>query len=199
MSKILRYLVRKFFNLYYKIKPPESVEYYKRADTARAKIVTGKNGEYRMEIEGEKHSFPGFPRGYVLTGPLAKLKKTVKNMVFNQVFAELEKMVSEHKADILPVEKMPLAVQELGRVLDELEHAEVTPDMKGRIKLIKKVLLFFFSEDDAYRLRFQWCMERFDMKKVKLSKEDLYYFRAKYFKPDKKKRIFGVDFDAFDY
>lgn len=166
------------------------VSYWKRADGARAKILTGKEGEYLMEIDGEKYPYPGFPRGHVLTGPLAKLKKSVKNMVFNQVFAELEKMASEMKADMLPPEKMVPAVRELWRGLEELENAEVVPDMKARIRLIKLVLTFFLQEDDAYRFRFQWLFPKLDMDKIKLTKADKYYFRGKYFK---------VDHDHYDY
>lgn len=184
-------MLKFFFNLWYRIRPPESVQYWKHpGGAARARLTHGKDGALQMEIEGEKYPMAGFPRGHVLTGPLASLKHKVKNMVFNQVFEELSKMESEHSADMLPAEQLAPAVRELYRVLDLMEHAEIVPDMKGRIRLIKKVLTFFLQEDDAYRFRFQWAMERLDMKKIKLSKADKYYFRGKYFK---------VDHDLFDY
>jgi hypothetical protein len=163
------------------------VGYWKRAETVKAKVTKAEDGSYQMLMEGEKYPFPGFPRGHVLFGPLAKLKHSVKNLVFNQVFAELDKMADEMKADMLPPERMAPAVRELYRVLDELENAEVVGDMKGRIRLIKRVLTFFLQEDDAYRFRWQWAMERLDMSKVKLSKADKYFFRAKWFKVDNDK------------
>lgn len=187
---MFQFLVKKFFNFYYKFRPPEMVNYWKKADGAKAKVIEQEDGSFGMQIDGEKRIYPGFPRGHVLTGPLASLKHKVKNLVFNQVFGELERMSAEHKHDMLPPERMVPAVRELWRVLDELENAEVVPDMKARIRLIKTVLTFFFMEDDAYRFRFQWVLERLDMKKVKLSKEDKYYFRGKYFK---------VDHERFDY
>lgn len=183
-------IIKSFFNIFYKYRPPEMVKYFLTQDSARAKVLQDKDGALKMEIEGEKYLFPGFPRGPVLTGPLAKLKHKVKNMVFNQVFAELETMAKDMNADMVPEEKMVPAVRELHRVLQELENAEVVDDMKGRIRLIRKVVCFFLQEDDAYRFRYQWVMERLDMKKVKLSKADKYYFRGKYFK---------VDHDKFDY
>lgn len=179
-----------FFNQYFKIKPPESVRYYKTKSAARARLKNAKDGSFEMEIQGEKYPFAGFPRGHILMGSLAKLKKSIKDLVFNQVFAELDKMYNDIEVDALPPEKCCPAVRELNRALQELEDAEVVEDMKGRIRLIKRVLTFFLQEDDAYRYRWQWVMERLDMKKIKLSKGDKYYFRGKYFK---------VDHSKFDY
>lgn len=178
------------FRWLYKIKPPDSVSYYKTKESARAKVTHGEDGSLQMEIDGERQPFPGFPRGHVLTGPLAALKHKIKNAVFNQVFAQLEEMTEGMKSDMVPPEKCAPAVRELNRVLQELEDAEVVEDMKARIRLIKRVLTFFFQEDDAYRFRMQWMFERLDMKKIKLSEADKYYFRGKYFK---------VDHDVFDY
>lgn len=186
----MKSLLTPFYNIWYRFFPPEMVKYWKTKDMARAKVTHSDDGSLQMKIEGEKYPFPGFPRGHILTGSLAKIKHTIKNMVFNKAFAELEKMESQISTDSVPPEKMSPAVRELHRVLNELENAEVVPDMKGRIRLIRKVICHFLQEDDAYRFRFQWVMEHLDMKKVKLTKEDKYYFRGKYFK---------VDYDHFDY
>lgn len=186
MNFLKRKLIKLFFNFWFKIKPPEMVEYWKRKDTARAKVFRDEDGSIKMQIEGEKYAYPGFPRGHVLYGSLASLKKKIKNAVFNEVFAEMQKALP----DMIPPEKMAVSVRELWRVLEDLENAEVVPDMKGRISLIKKVLCFFLQEDDAYRLRWQWAMEKLNMNKIKLSKADKYYMRGKYFK---------VDHDRWDY
>lgn len=190
MDYIIRKVTRWFFNRLYKARPPEQVSYYKNKDAVHAKVVQNENGAMEMEIKGEKYNYPGFPRGHVLIGPLANLKHKIKNSVFNQVFGEIEIMAKEMQYDMLPPEKMSPSVRELWKVLEELEAAEVVPDMKGRIALIRKVLCFFLQEDDAYRFRYQWVMERLDLSKVKLTKADKYYFRGKYFK---------VDHDKFDY
>ena len=190
MKWIIKKLVKWFFNKYYRIRPPEMVSYWKYSESARARLTNSEDGSLQMEIKGEKYPFAGFPRGHVLTGPLAKLKKTIKDTVFNQVFAQIEEMTKELEFDMIPPEKCAPAIRELHKVLQQLEDAEITPDMKGRIKLIKKVLIFFLQEDDAYRFRWQWIMERIDISKVKLTKADKYYFRGKYFK---------VDHDKFDY
>lgn len=190
MDWITRKVTRWFFNKWYKVKPPESVKYWQWGDAAKAKVTKAPEGHFQMEIQGEKYPYPGFPRGHVLTGPLASLKHKIKNAVFNNVFAEIAKMADEMKADMVPEERMVPAVKELHRVLLELENAEVVDDMKGRIALIRKVICFFLQEDDAYRFRYQWVVEKLDMKKTKLSDADKYYFRGKYFK---------VDHDHFDY
>lgn len=186
MRIIPRWLIKMFFNKWYRIKPPEMVEYWKRGDSARAKIVNDSDGSMKMQIEGEKYLYPGFPRGNVLTGGLATLKHKIKNAVFNEVFEEMQK----HLHEALPPEKMIPFVRELLRVFELIEEAEVVPDMKARIRLIKKVVCFFLQEDDAYRFRAQWGLEHLNFKKCKLSKADKYYFRGKYFK---------VDHDKFDY
>lgn len=190
MNKIIRWCVKKFFNTLYKVKPPESVSYYKHGEFARARLKNAEDGSLQMEIKGEKYPFAGFPRGHVLVGPLAKLKNKVKNMVFNQVFEEIEKMSNEMQYDMLPPERCAPAVREIHRVMDKLENMEIVDDMKGRIRLIKKVLTFFLQEDDAYRFRAQYFLSQIDQKKVALSKSDKYYARGKYWK---------TDYDRFDY
>lgn len=79
--------------------------------------------------------------------------------------------------------------KEFEAVMDFLENAEVVPDMKGRIKLIKRILLSFLEDKEFGELieRFIW---EADWKKLKLTKADTYYFRGKYFK---------VDYEKFDY
>lgn len=182
--------MRKFFNLFFAVKKPETVKYWEWGKARRARVVKGEDGSEQMEIEGEKYAYPGFPRGHLLYGPLAGLKKSIKERIFNEVFAELEKTFDGMKYDMLPVEKMAPSVRELWRVFELMENAEVTPDMKGRIALIRKILCFFLQEDDAYRFRMQWMFEFFDLSKMKLTKADKYYFRGKYFK---------VDHDKFEY
>ena len=187
---MIKWIIKKFFNFVYKIKPPESVQYYKTSEFARARLITADDGSLKMDIKGEKYPFNGFPRGHVLVGPLAGLKKKVKDMVFNQVFAEIDKMYEGMKHDIMPDEKCAPAIREMARVFDKMENMEVVDDMKGRIKLIKKVLIFFLQEDDAYRFRAQYFLSEIDQKKVALSKSDKYYARGKYWK---------TDYDKFDY
>lgn len=166
--------MHKFFNWYFRIRPPEQVRYYKRKSKERAKLVHNKDGMLEMMIEGEKYNFPGFPRGHVLMGSLASLKKTMKEAVFN----ELAKVIP----DILPEEQMCPFVKEIYRVMTLIENAEITPDMKSEMRNAKKILCFFLQEDDAYRFRVQWLFERLNIKKCRLSKADRYYFSAKWFK-----------------
>ena len=274
-------LIRFFFNKFYKFKLPPMVKYWQTGDSARAKLVTMKDGAYAMIIEGEKHPLYGFPRGPVLFGPLARLKFLAKNLVFNEVWRRLEIGQSEKeiftylfedvrpilkgeiqgmKYDMFPPERLCPAVRELWRGMTAVEgriknpqeredfkilkegltfflqeddayrfrlqwiaryinpkhplrkifyflkrkpysfkeeiktifgflgNAEITPDMKGRSKLIEKVLIFFL--DSGFGDRIEEIVKELNWNKVKLSKADTYYFRGKYFK---------VDFDHFDY
>lgn len=79
--------------------------------------------------------------------------------------------------------------EEVKSVLAFLDNAEITPDMKGRSALIKRVFLCFMGNYDFAAL-LEGIVKELDWKKLKLSKADTYYFRGKYFK---------VDYDKFDY
>jgi len=196
---MLNFLIKTWFNFWYRLKPPEMVSYWKRGDSARARVIHAKDGSLNMQIEGERFDYPGFPRGTVLTGPLAKMKHYIKNAIFNNVFAELEKMTAENKYDLLPPEKMVPAVRHIYEIFEKLENMEIVPDMKGRINLIKKVFTAIIQEDDAYRFRVQMFLDLIDQEKVRLSKADIYYASGKYWKPLRYKKFFGKVFDGYEY
>lgn len=70
-----------------------------------------------------------------------------------------------------------------------LENAEVVGDMKERQRLLKRVCMEALK-DPIIRDLFIKLFREIDFKKMKLSKADKYFFRAKYFK---------CDFPKFDY
>lgn len=146
------------------------VSYWKTADAVEAKVVKMPGGHYEMFMQGEKYSFPGFPRGSLLYGKLSPLKHWIKNKVFNDVWAMLEEkktseeittflkqeaypyvftLGDEAKLDMVPFENMVPAVKEIYRALTLAGTSEV--DEKWR-----DIITFIFQEDDAYRNRFQW-------------------------------------------
>lgn len=65
--------------------------------------------------------------------------------------------------------------------MDMLENAEVIGDMKERVRLIKRILGIIIKHNSTFWDTF---MKELDVNKVKLTKADKYYFRAKYFKVD---------------
>ena len=75
------------------------------------------------------------------------------------------------------------------KAMDMLEHAEVTEDMRDRVRLIKKILLELWK--DPFYAQF-WIdfVQTMDLKKIKMTKADKYFMRAKYFR---------VDYPYFDY
>ena len=79
--------------------------------------------------------------------------------------------------------------KELELVMKFLGDAEITPDMKGRDKLIKRILMLFL-EDKEFGPLIEKIMWEINWNKLKLSKADTYYFRGKYFK---------VDYANYDY
>ena len=75
----------------------------------------------------------------------------------------------------------------LEKGLDMVERAEVIGDMKERIRLLKRVLMFYVKHRKESFERF---FKEVDWKKVRLSEADKYHFRGKYYR---------VDLDLFDY
>lgn len=80
-------------------------------------------------------------------------------------------------------------IKDFDLALQELEHAEVVEDMKGRIRLLRRVLMVALEDPTIQRLFIEFVKE-VDWNKVKLTEADKYHFRGKYFR---------VDLDKFDY
>ena len=226
----------------------EMVSYWKHKEAVEAKLMKTKEGHYVMQMEGEKYPFPGHPRGVLLYGNLSPLKHQIKNKIFNESWAILERqedptdylkgawqeifeLADKSKYDYVPYEQLVPAVKEIWRAMSTIDNPNV--------QKVKEVLCFILQEDDAYRFRFQWMvkylpkwrkptlknfdkglemlehgemigdmkererlfrrifmfmvknnkdfqqfLKEVDWNKVKLSKADKYFFRAKWFKVD---------------
>lgn len=77
-------------------------------------------------------------------------------------------------------------IADFKKAFEMAEHAEVVSDMKERQRLVKRIFLVMVKNSEV----FQKFINEVDWKKVKLTKADKYFFRAKYFK---------VDFPAYQY
>lgn len=196
---MLNWIFRTFFNTWYKFFPPSMVAYWKRSDGALARVKKNDKGYYEMQVRGEKESMPGFPRGPVLFSSVGKLKHIAKTEIFNAFAAEFAKIKDELKIDMVEPDRMVPAVKHLYDTFNLIIECEVTDDMKGRIKMLRDVLCFFLDSDDAYRFRAQHFLWLMNQRKVKPSKQDMYYFRGKYYKPDRYLKLFGKVFDKYEY
>lgn len=67
--------------------------------------------------------------------------------------------------------------------LQMLEIAEIVGDMKERQRLFRRVMMFILK-DESIRKKFEAFLKEVDWSKVKLTKADKYFLRAKYFKCD---------------
>lgn len=75
------------------------------------------------------------------------------------------------------------------KVLPLLEHGEIIGDMKERQRLLGRILKAVLEDADT-RDTFNKMVRELNWKKLKLSKQDKYFFRGKYFK---------VDYPYFEY
>ena len=74
-------------------------------------------------------------------------------------------------------------IKDFELTLNLLEHAEVVGDMKERERLLKRVLLTALK-DESIKRSFDVFIHAVDWNKIKLTEQDKYFFRAKYFKAD---------------
>jgi hypothetical protein len=151
------------------------VKYWKTADSVQAKLTKGVDGSTVMQMDGEDHIFPGFPRGHILYGRLSKLKHEIKNQVFNDSWANLEngaphdvvvrnietialpnifELFKESKYDLLPPEKMSGAVREIHRAWTKVAQTK-------EALILRDIFCHIMQEDDAYRFRVQWAAQFF--------------------------------------
>ena len=159
----------------------KQVEYGdKFGKTEALPVINEKSGEAELHLRGEKYPLRGVPRHHFLHGPLVEFKRKMKNIVIETMTSQIEKM-SEFKT---PEEQWCPFVKELARVADLFIEAEDEPEMKRLAKQFRDPICMFLQEDDAWRFRIQWAIGKLNIKLCKLSKSDLYYFRAKSFKVD---------------
>ena len=149
------------------------VSYWKHKDSVQAKVTKTKDGSTVMFMEGEKYAFPTFPRGHILFGHLSKIKHEIKNQIFNESWAKLEKgvdkveiindckvklfttiakLAEQSRYDMLPPSAMSPSVREIHRA-----WTKVSPQTWQ----LRDYLCFILQEDDAYRFRVQWLVEWF--------------------------------------
>lgn len=155
------------------------VRYWKTANAVQAKVMTAKDGSTVMQMDGEDHIFPGFPRGHLLYGKLSKLKHEVKNQIFNDSWAALEAGISEEtvawsirenillkiapylhdqKFDIVPPSAMCTPVKEIHRAWTKIATSQ-------KSLFLRDLICHILQEDDAYRFRVQWLTMWFNPSK----------------------------------
>lgn len=161
----------------FKKKEPDSVQYGEKFGKQKAlPVYNEKTDSMELHIEGEKYPLRGMPRSSFMHGPLAPLKNYMKNFVVTALAKCLPFKI--------PDDKMVEPVREIARVFDLVIEAEDEPEMKRLIGQFKDAVCMVLQEDDAWRFRMQWALEKLNMKKIKLNESDKYYFRGKSFKVD---------------
>lgn len=151
----------------------EMVSYWKTKKGIDAKVTRAKDGSTQMFMSGEKYPLKTFPRGYLLFGPLSKLKHEIKNQIFNESWARLEageshssiisnikkKLSHEIVSFAAPMQYDMLPPGRLNPVVREIHRAwtKVSPHTAA----IRDYLCLILQEDDAYCFRVQWLAEWF--------------------------------------
>jgi hypothetical protein len=171
------FLLRLFFKILRKTPADmEMVRYWQTSESVQAKVTKDESGAIVMKMEGEKYTFPGFPRGYLLFGKLSKLKHEVKNQIFNHAWGKLEDgmppkdvvaeiqtvilpriftLLEEHRYDMVPPERMVASVKEIHRA-----WTAITDNPKSL--LLRDLITYVLQEDDSYRFRLQWVAGYFN-------------------------------------
>lgn len=176
LKNMLIQIVRPFLDWWYRKHPPEMVGWWKTKIKVRAKRVRRAEGNYEMQIEGEKYPQPNYPRGHILFGPMSKLKHEIKNQIFNASWYALEADATPHKVvrdlrsvvlpqifalmeqsrfDMLPFRSLSPCMKELSRGFTEVAR-RLPEERADRARKLRDLICFILQEDDAYRFRFQW-------------------------------------------
>lgn len=145
------------------------VAYWKTKGAVEAKVTT-ENGVSVMRLEGEKYTFPGFPRGYLLYGKLSKLKHEIKNQIFNDLWKKLEekmpeeKIISELRSNTLPIifkylDWIKYDVVPFEGLVSPLKELYRAWDRVSSNKNLRDLIVHILQEDDSYRFRFQWVAQ----------------------------------------
>jgi len=183
MYFIKRWFKRKIYKLL-GITPDKMsmTKYYKTKETQEACITTNKDGAQVMRIKGEDYDFPGFPRSHLLFGTwkdrpfgqLAVLKHEIKNQIFNDNWARIERgepikireplqnayeILDTMRYDIVPREKLFISVREIYDAFTRVQ--EKHPEIK--ILQFRDMLCFILQEDDSYRFRVQFLAPIFSI------------------------------------
>lgn len=164
----------------------EMVRYWKTKEAVPAKLTQAKDGSIIMKMEGEKYPFPTFPRGHLLVpGPngeypiLSRLKHEIKNQIFNESWASLEKLgenLYNKRKIILDIKRKLLG--EVAKLADTMKYEmlppqSMTPSVREihrawtkvaplKTYVIRDYLCFILQEDDGYRNRVQWLVKYFN-------------------------------------
>lgn len=136
-------------------------------------VFNADNNSMELHILNEKYPMRAFPRHHLLHGPLAPLKRYIKNLVIEQ----LVKCLPYKIADV----NLSPPVREVARVFDLWIQAEDEPEMKRLVGQFKDAATMILQEDDAWRYRAQWLFGQINPKEFKLSEGDKYYFKGKSF------------------
>lgn len=172
-----QHIIKIMFNLFKKkreqLKTPIK-EYPKYVE----KYTPDKEGKgMEMHIIGEKHAIKGQPSHLTLQA-IEMVKSLIDKILISRLPAILINEVRE--------DKMCIPVREMARAFDLIIEAEKLEGNKKRWRNYKKMFCFFLENDIAWRYRWQWFMEQLDMKKIRLSEADKYFFRVKNFRVDLK-------------
>jgi len=78
-------------------KDPEMVLYGEKGGKQLARPrINEKTGEIETEIKGEKYALRAHPRHSVMHGPMAEMKRWMKNLVIEQMTQHIDKVIT-HK------------------------------------------------------------------------------------------------------
>ena len=118
-------------------KHKKMVQYPTKTKPVIAKPVRQADGSIELEIAGEDYNFRGLPRNHILHGPMAPLKRWIKNMIIEELISNLP--------ELLPNDQLSEPIGELARCFDLLIEAEEVEEMKRRWKLFKHAICMFLE------------------------------------------------------
>ena len=159
------------------------------------KIRLPKRGGIEVYLKGQKYPYSGYPdRRYVQNACVVKRLAMIILKYFMSVGGIIQLIMFREKTKrffdnllvlagfIIGSERIKEryfnhAVREIYRVFNIIIEREEADELKNKWKRIRDITCFIMQFDPAYGYRIQDALSELNLKKIKLTKRDLYYAR----------------------
>lgn len=192
--------------------PPNKIFFNPKKAAPIERVAISKKGEVDVYLKGRKYPHPGYPdRRWVTTACIIKrtsrvlmnffasmanwrgviklilLKRNIEDL-FSKLLVLFATIIGSRR---LKERHYNHAVKEIYRVFNILIEREDDPGVKDKWIKIRDIVCLILQFDAAYEYRIQDALSEIDVKKIKLTRRDLYYAKTNNYRFGGKKRYKG--------
>lgn len=179
--------------------PPNRIFFNPKKAAKIERVAISKKGEVDIYLKGRKYPHPGYPdRRWVTTACIIKRTSRILMTFFASMFnwkgvikliilrKNIEDLISNLLvlfATIMGSRRLKErhynhAVKEIYRVFNILVEREDDPGVKEKWIKIRDIVCLILQFDAAYAYRIQDALSEIDVRKIKMTRRDLYYAKS---------------------